>query len=372
MESTYGIGEMARATGLSVGALRFYDREGLLAPAHVDPRSGYRRYADEQVAAGRLVARLRRVGLPLADVGRVLAHPHDAAVVGTVLGAHLHRLETGLDLARRELSAVLEQLRGDLDDQETPMTTPTGPTTPNDLTLTLALPAADLAAALRGVRFAAGTDAALPAITGVLLDVAGATLRVVATDRYRLAVTTVPVHRPDGAHAGPADGTALVPAAFADDVVAACPAGTADALVVLGPDVTVTVAGRTLTTAVLDAPYPQWERLVRPDRATVVTLDAAALRDGARAARTATRRRDDGAAFETCAFQMSGDGLVWLAPEDAAHGVAVNREFLLEAVEALDGDQLVLGVDDPHTPLALTSPGRPGALSILMPVRHDG
>ncbi|WP_198950107.1 MerR family transcriptional regulator [Kineosporia sp. A_224] len=367
MESTYGIGEMARATGLSVGALRFYDREGLLAPAHVDPWSGYRRYADEQVAVGRLVARLRRVGLPLADVGRVLAHPHDRAVVGAVLGAHLHRLETGLDLARRELSAVLEQLRDDLDDQETPMTSQTSP---NDLTLTL--PAADLATALRGVRFAAGTDPALPAITGVLLDVAGATLRVVATDRYRLAVTTVPVVRPDGAQAGPADGSALVPAAFADAVVAACPAGAADAHVLLGPDVAVTVAGRTLTTAVLGAPYPQWERLVRPGRTTVVTLDATAVRDGARAARTTTRRRDDGATFETCAFQVSGDGLVWLAPDDAAHGVAVNREFLIEAVEALDGDQLVLGVDDAHTPLALTSPGRPGALSILMPVRHDG
>ncbi|MBI4939424.1 MAG: MerR family transcriptional regulator [Actinobacteria bacterium] len=358
---------MARATGLSVGALRFYDREGLLAPAHVDPRSGYRRYADEQVAAGRLVARLRRVGLPLADVGRVLAHPPDRAVVGAVLGAHLHRLETGLDLARRELSAVLEQLRDDLDDQETAMTSRS---TSNDLTLTL--PAADLADALRGVRFAAGTDPALPAITGVLLDVAGAALRVGATDRYRLAVTTVPVVRPDGDRAGPADGSALVPAAFADDVVAACAAGATDALVVLGRGVTVGVAGRTLTSAVLGEAYPQWERLVRPDRTTVVTLDATALRDGAHAARTATRRRDDGATFETCAFQVSGDGLVWLAPEDAAHGVAVNREFLLEAVDALDGDQLVLGVDDPHTPLALTSPGRPGALSILMPVRHDG
>ncbi|WP_233153653.1 DNA polymerase III subunit beta, partial [Kineosporia sp. R_H_3] len=244
------------------------------------------------------------------------------------------------------------------------------PTTPADVTLTL--PAADLAAALRGVRFAAGTDPALPEITGVLLDVAGATLRVVATDRYRLAVTTVPVLRPDGAEAGPADGSALVPAAFADDVLAACPAAATDVHVVLGADVTVTVAGRTLTTAVLGEPYPQWERLVRPDRATVVTLDATALREGAHTARTATRRRDDGVAFETCAFQVSGDGLVWLAPEDAAHGVAVNRKFLLEAVEALDGDQLVLGVDDAHTPLALTSPGRPGALSILMPVRHDG
>ena len=49
--------------------------------------------------------------------------------------------------------------------------------------------------------------------------------------------------------------------------------------------------------------------------------------------------------------------------------IGVNREFLLQALEA--GDQLTLGLDDPIAPLAIRTPDRDGALCILMPVRLD-
>ena len=360
MESTYGIGETARRTGLSVSALRFYDREGVLVPAHVDPRSGYRRYAADQVAVGRLVARLRRVGLPLPDVERVLAHRHAPDVVRAVLDGHLARLEHGLALARHELSAV----RQDLDHGEQTMTTTT--------TTTVTVPAADLEAALRGVRFAVGVDApAMPALGGVLLDLQGDVLRLVATDRYRLAVSTAVVVRDADASAG-ADVTALVPAAFADDVLTACATATGDTSVSLslGPDVTVAVGGRVLTTSPIDEPFPQWEALVDLRTRYQLTLDVTTLRDGALAAVTTTRQRN-GVDYPACVFRVSGDGLVWSAADDTVGGVAVNRDFLLEAVDALAGAQLVLGLTGPTSPLALTSPERPGALSILMPVHLE-
>lgn len=43
------IGEMARSSGLSVSALRFYDGAGVLVPARVDPVNGYRWYGPGQV-----------------------------------------------------------------------------------------------------------------------------------------------------------------------------------------------------------------------------------------------------------------------------------------------------------------------------------
>jgi hypothetical protein len=51
---------MARDSGLSVSALRFYDGAGVLVPAWVDPVSGYRWYGPEQLEESRLPARLRR------------------------------------------------------------------------------------------------------------------------------------------------------------------------------------------------------------------------------------------------------------------------------------------------------------------------
>jgi DNA polymerase III subunit beta len=66
------IGEMARVSGLTVSALRFYDRAGVLVPAVVDPATGYRRSAECQIRPARLLAGLRRVGMPLAEITRVL------------------------------------------------------------------------------------------------------------------------------------------------------------------------------------------------------------------------------------------------------------------------------------------------------------
>ena len=50
-----GIGEVAKASGLTISALRFYDAAGVLVPAAVDAATGYRRYTDEQVRTARLV-----------------------------------------------------------------------------------------------------------------------------------------------------------------------------------------------------------------------------------------------------------------------------------------------------------------------------
>jgi len=67
------IGAFAQASRLSPKALRLYDSLGLLTPAHVDEVSGYRFYRPDQLERARLVAWLRRLGMPLARIQVVLA-----------------------------------------------------------------------------------------------------------------------------------------------------------------------------------------------------------------------------------------------------------------------------------------------------------
>ena len=88
MARLLGIGEFARRSRLSVKALRLYERQGLLRPAEVDAGNGYRRYREEQLAAARLVALLRRLDMPLAVVARIVAAPEDerADLVGEYSG----------------------------------------------------------------------------------------------------------------------------------------------------------------------------------------------------------------------------------------------------------------------------------------------
>ena len=62
------IGAFARSARLSPKALRLYDELGLLRPAFVDPATGYRFYDPAQLEQARLVAWLRRLGMPLARI----------------------------------------------------------------------------------------------------------------------------------------------------------------------------------------------------------------------------------------------------------------------------------------------------------------
>jgi DNA-binding transcriptional MerR regulator len=73
------IGEFARLSRLSPKALRLYDELGLLPPARVDPDSGYRWYATDQLDNARLVASLRQIGVPLAEIQRILSLEPEAA-----------------------------------------------------------------------------------------------------------------------------------------------------------------------------------------------------------------------------------------------------------------------------------------------------
>ncbi|MEV5822446.1 MerR family transcriptional regulator [Micromonospora haikouensis] len=73
------IGGFARAARLTPKALRLYDEVGLLRPAAVDPESGYRLYDPAQLERARLIASLRRIGMPLAEIRAVCGLRPEAA-----------------------------------------------------------------------------------------------------------------------------------------------------------------------------------------------------------------------------------------------------------------------------------------------------
>ena len=49
MATQYRIGEFSNLSGVSTKTLRFYHEIGLLRPASVDSRTGYRHYRPEQL-----------------------------------------------------------------------------------------------------------------------------------------------------------------------------------------------------------------------------------------------------------------------------------------------------------------------------------
>ncbi|MEU6221236.1 MerR family transcriptional regulator [Streptomyces sp. NPDC047022] len=98
------IGTFAKASRLSPKALRLYDELGLLTPARVDPVTGYRLYAPQQLEQARLVAWLRRLGMPLARIQRVCTL--DAGRAAQEIRAFWAQVEADT-AARRDLAAFL-------------------------------------------------------------------------------------------------------------------------------------------------------------------------------------------------------------------------------------------------------------------------
>ena len=64
-EKLYPIGDFAKVTGFPVKTLRYYDQEGVLTPAYVDPLTGYRSYTESQRRAMHLLAEVHIMGVPV-------------------------------------------------------------------------------------------------------------------------------------------------------------------------------------------------------------------------------------------------------------------------------------------------------------------
>ncbi|WP_431946970.1 MerR family transcriptional regulator [Actinacidiphila sp. bgisy167] len=358
------IGELARDSGLGVSALRFYDTAGVLVPARVDPSSGYRWYVPEQLAEARLLARLRRTGMPLADVRLVLAawSGADTGLVRKLLEAQLRRLERGLSDARAEFSAI----RALLDRKENLMTAPV-----TDAAVRLAVPSPDLAAALDAVRFAAGTDPELPVLGGVLFDIEGDALHVVATDRYRMAVARTAVT----GHGGPRRQV-VVPSPLAGAMRALLDGDQASVDLTVDGDLVVLAAGdRQAAGRCLDHDFPDYRRIVRLPEGRRVLVDVPALRSALETGpvRAGEAREQDGAAPAVSMLTVAADGTVGVC-EDGEEGpddIAVNREYLLQALAAGASERLELQFGAPTAPLAIRRPDAEGTFSLLMPVRLE-
>src|SRR5438552_2701450 len=112
------VGELASATGLTVRTLHYYEEIGLLTAASRTD-AGHRLYADADVERLYRICLLRRIGLPLGEIGRALDDP--AWSLGPAMTAHLHDLERRLEAGGR-LRARLAHLVGSVAAHDGPLT----------------------------------------------------------------------------------------------------------------------------------------------------------------------------------------------------------------------------------------------------------
>jgi DNA-binding transcriptional MerR regulator len=334
------IGDFARISGLSVSALRFYDAAGVLAPARVDPNSGYRWYTPGQIHHARLIATLRRINMPLTEMCAVLAASQDSVRAEHLLDVYLERLELALHDAQRSLDEAREMLAA-----LTPATR-------------LTVRREDLAEALAAVQFAVSHDPDLPELNGVLLDYDGSTLRVVASDRYRLAVATVTTRDQTGPVA-----QAITTPSLTAHITAEAP----EAIHLTFQNRGLSVNDNPIT--VIAGAFPDYRRLLVSNRASGISVTTAEVLNRLTKGPARLRRQPPGDRLhEVSVVLMSNDHFRVL---DRFHpdAIAFNREFLIEALTASAADELVFTIEAADRPLTITDPARPGHVNLLMPTR---
>ena len=259
------------------------------------------------------------------------------------------------------------------------------PKVPAPAERSVSVPAAVLADALRQVVRAASGDEGVPIITGVLLAGEADGLRLVATDKYRLAVRDLP-----GVHVLSEGQQVLVPARALSELQRVLPTGEgAEVTLRLGDhDATFELGGgqgssARLTTRLIPGSFPDYRQLLISDYRNRLIVGKEPLLEALKRVKLLVRdtitsvrihlqpdtitltvaTADVGTATEDVDAKYEGEDLV----------VAFNPAYLIDGLEAIPGDEVLLQAQDKMKQVTLTKhePATPAPdfLYLLMPVR---
>ena len=99
----YRIGDFSSLSKVTIKALRYYEKEGLLIPAFVDKQTGYRFYKTSQLLEVSKIVSLRQVGISIQNIKKILNNKTD---VYEVLKERKKEVEKELLLHKEELSKI--------------------------------------------------------------------------------------------------------------------------------------------------------------------------------------------------------------------------------------------------------------------------
>lgn len=81
----FKIGEFSKLVRVSPRMLRYYEKNGLLTPAEIDPFTGYRLYSASQITILHQIVRLRDMGFGVEEIGSLLSHYNDPIIMRKAL-----------------------------------------------------------------------------------------------------------------------------------------------------------------------------------------------------------------------------------------------------------------------------------------------
>jgi len=236
------------------------------------------------------------------------------------------------------------------------------------------LPSGVMSAVVRQVSRAVSRDETRAILTGVLLVIEGPSMRMVATDSYRLAVSEVVLEKPAGE-----DIEVVVPGRALEEVTRL--SGSGDISLGVSENQIVFSAGATVfITRRIEGTFPNYKQLIPKEPGTTVQVPceeivSAVKRVSLMALHNTPLRLSVNAEDQTLSLSATtqdvGDASEDLMAkvEGEAVEIAFNHAFLMDGLGSVSGETVKLEIQNSLKPGLIRSVGDEGFLYLLMPVR---
>ena len=109
--SQYTTGELAKACGVTVRTVQFYDQRGILIPSSLT-EGGRRLYSEEDLKKMKIICFLRDAGLSLDTIGRLLKEENPENVIAVLLEQQEQVLLDEIGERREKLDRLAELKKG--------------------------------------------------------------------------------------------------------------------------------------------------------------------------------------------------------------------------------------------------------------------
>lgn len=97
------IGEFSKMSKVTIKALRYYEKEGLLTPKYIDNYNGYRYYESSQLISISKIITLKQLGLSIEEIKRIII---DKEPIDVILKLKKTELENTISLYKYQLSKL--------------------------------------------------------------------------------------------------------------------------------------------------------------------------------------------------------------------------------------------------------------------------
>jgi DNA polymerase-3 subunit beta len=222
---------------------------------------------------------------------------------------------------------------------------------------------------------AVSRDETRPILTGVLVSIDGPSLKMVATDSYRLAVKELTLETPaEESVEVVVPGRALIEVARLSSDADSVSVGVAENQVVFE------FAKTTFITRRIEGSFPNYRQLIPSDTETSVRLPKEEISQAVKRVALLAQHNspvrltvssEDQTLSLSATTQDVGDASedLMAAVEGPDVEIAFNHAFLVDGVAVAGGDEVVFDIVSPLKPGVLTAPEDEGFLYLLMPVR---